>query len=165
LSYEKHVHLIAIPEKEDSLARAVGEAHRRYTRMINFRNNVRGYLFQGRFSSCPVCTGEYLFAAVRYVARNPVRAKMVKQTWDYPWSSAALHAGVVDHDPLVAQSSLLSGITDWKQFLRTKSAFRDQLREKSRTGRPFGPESFFTTVEKITGRDARPKLPGRPGKK
>ncbi|MDD3813987.1 MAG: transposase [Desulfocapsaceae bacterium] len=36
-----HVHLIAIPDKPEGLARAVGEAHRRYTRMINFRNNVR----------------------------------------------------------------------------------------------------------------------------
>ncbi|MDD3813990.1 MAG: transposase [Desulfocapsaceae bacterium] len=157
-----HVHLIAIPDKPEGLARAVGEAHRRYTRMINFRNNVRGYLFQGRFSSCPVCTGEYLLAAVRYVERNPVRAKMVPQAWDYPWSSAAIHSGVIDHDPLVTESSLLSEITDWKQFLRTESDYTDQLREKSRTGRPLGPESFFTTVEKITGTDARPKSPGRP---
>ena len=160
-----HVHLVAIPDKFDSLARAVGEAHRRYTRMINFRNNVRGYFFKGRFSSCPVCTGEYLFAVVRYVERNPVRAKMVKHAWNYPWSSAAFHSGIVEYDPLVTESSLLSEITDWKQFLRTKSNFTDQLREKSRTGRPFGPESFFTTVEKITGRDARPKSPGRPGRK
>jgi putative transposase len=31
-----HVHLIAVPEREESLARAIGEAHRRYTRMKNF---------------------------------------------------------------------------------------------------------------------------------
>lgn len=160
-----HVHLIAIPDKPEGLARAIGEAHRRYTRMINFRNNVRGYLFQGRFASCPVCTGEYLFAAVRYVERNPVRANMVLQAWDYSWSSAAFHSGVVERDPLVAESSLLSEITDWKQFLRTESDITEQLREKSRTGRPFGPESFFSTVEEITGRDVRPKLPGRPSKK
>lgn len=160
-----HVHLIAIPEKTDSLAHAIGEAHRRYTRMINFRDNVRGYLFQGRFFSCPVCTGEYLFAAVRYVERNPVRAKLVKQAWKYPWSSAAFHSGVIEHDYLVTESSLLFEITDWKQFLRTKSDYTDQLREKSRTGRPFGPDSFFSTVEKITGRDARPKPPGRPKNK
>jgi len=53
-----HVHLLAVPEREDSLAKAVGEAHRQYTRMINFRENVRGFLFQGRFSSCPVFTDQ-----------------------------------------------------------------------------------------------------------
>ena len=40
-----HVHLIAIPEVDDSLARAIGEAHRRYTRRKNFAEGVRGYLF------------------------------------------------------------------------------------------------------------------------
>lgn len=160
-----HVHLIAIPEKPDSLALAVGEAHRCYTRMINFRNNVRGYLFQGRFSSCPVHTGDYLFAAVRYVECNPVKAKMVVSPWDYPWSSAAFHCGLVDHDPLVAESSLLSAIDAWKRFLATESDLISDFQERSRTGRPFGPESFFAVVEKITGRDTRPKLPGQPREK
>ena len=159
-----HVHLIAIPYKPDGLARAVGEAHRRYTRMINLREGVRGFLFQGRFSSCPVDTGEYLFAAVRYVERHPVRAKIVSQPWEYPWSSAAFHAGLADYDPLVMKSPLLSEIHDWKNFLSTESDLSLRLQEKSRTGRPFGPESFFAVVEKITGRDARPGLPGRPKK-
>ncbi|MDX9746396.1 MAG: transposase [Syntrophales bacterium] len=47
-----HVHFIVVPNNETSLARGFGEAHKRYTRMKNFKDNVRGYLFQGRFSSC-----------------------------------------------------------------------------------------------------------------
>ena len=39
-----HVHLIAVPQSEDGLSRAIGEAHRRYTRRINFREKWRGYL-------------------------------------------------------------------------------------------------------------------------
>jgi putative transposase len=58
-----HVHLIAVPEREDSLARAIGEAHRRYTRMKNFAAGVRGYLFQGRFCSC-VLDQQHLLAAL-----------------------------------------------------------------------------------------------------
>ena len=42
-----HVHLIAVPQAEDSLARAIGEAHRRYTRRINFREKWRRYLGEG----------------------------------------------------------------------------------------------------------------------
>jgi len=42
-----HVHVIAVPERADSLARGIGEAHRRYTRGVNRREGVRGYLFQG----------------------------------------------------------------------------------------------------------------------
>ena len=49
-----HVHLVAVPEREAPLARAIGEAHRLYTCAKNFRDGVRGYLFQGRFGSSVV---------------------------------------------------------------------------------------------------------------
>lgn len=73
-----HVHLIPVLESEDGLARAIGEAHRRYTRMKNFAEGVRGYLFQGRFGSC-VLDQQHLLAAGRYVERNPVNARLVKR--------------------------------------------------------------------------------------
>ena len=46
-----HVHLILVPPDEDGLRAALGEAHRRYTRRVNFREGWRGYLWQGRFAS------------------------------------------------------------------------------------------------------------------
>lgn len=159
-----HIHLLAIPEKEDSLARAIGEAHRRYTRMINFRENVHGFLFQGRFSSCPVFTDRYLFTSVRYIERNSVKAKLVEFPWNYKWSSAAYHCGEVKSDPLLSDSSLFSGVINWREFLSTDPALTSQLEEKIRTGRPFGPEKCYSIVEGITGRDMRPGLPGRPKK-
>ena len=57
---------IAVPRTEESLRRAIGEAHRRYTRKINFRQKWRGYLWQGRFASF-VMDEPYLLAAARYV--------------------------------------------------------------------------------------------------
>ena len=49
-----YVHLIAVPDSEDGLRRAIGEAHRQYTRRVNFREGWHGYLWQGRFASCPM---------------------------------------------------------------------------------------------------------------
>ena len=46
-----HVHLLAVPESEDGLRRAIGEAHRRYTRHVNFREGWKGHLWQGRGST------------------------------------------------------------------------------------------------------------------
>ncbi len=80
---DNHVHLIVVPEKETSLARAVGEAHRRYTRMKNFAEGVRGYLFQGRFGSC-VLDESHLLSAARYIELDPLKAGLIKQAWDYP---------------------------------------------------------------------------------
>ena len=68
-----HVHLIAVPKSEDGLRRAIGKAHRRYTRRVNFREQWRGHLWQGRFASF-VLDEPYLLAAARYVELNPVRA-------------------------------------------------------------------------------------------
>jgi len=62
----------------------------RDTRHINFRENWRGHLWQGRFASF-LMDEQYLLAAARYIELNPVRAKLTKNPEDYPWSSAAAH--------------------------------------------------------------------------
>ena len=62
-----HVHLIAVPETIEGLGRAIGEAHRRYTRLINFREGWRGYLWQGRFASF-LMDEDHLLTAMRCVA-------------------------------------------------------------------------------------------------
>ena len=67
-----HVHLIVVPQSAESLRRAIGEAHRRYTRWINFREGWRGHLWQGRFASF-VMDEDHLLTAARYVELNPVR--------------------------------------------------------------------------------------------
>ena len=46
-----HVHLVAVPSTKGALRAAIGEAHRRYTVMVNRREGWRGCLWQGRFSS------------------------------------------------------------------------------------------------------------------
>lgn len=156
-----HVHLIAVPKRENSLARAIGEAHRRYTRMKNFAAGVRGYLFQGRFSSC-VLDQQYLLAAGRYVERNPAAAKMVEKPQEYPWSSCRYHCGLVEHDPLLRDCKLPTMVDNWARFLLTSDEETERnLRKKTRTGRPAGDERFVLRLEVLTGRALRVKQPGR----
>src|SRR5271157_5385746 len=85
-----HVHLIVVPQSAESLRRAIGEAHRRYTRWINFREGWRGHLWQGRFASF-VMDEDHLLTAARYVELNPVRAASVQAPSRYRWSSAVAH--------------------------------------------------------------------------
>src|SRR5512137_3121050 len=59
-----HSHLIVVPRSEDGLRRAIGEAHRRYTRLVNFRKKWKGHLWQGRFASF-LMDEKYLLAATR----------------------------------------------------------------------------------------------------
>ena len=159
-----HVHFVAVPHTESALARGFGEAHRRYTRMKNFAQGVRGYLFQGRFSSS-VLDENHLLAAVRYVELNPTRAGMVKCAWEYPWSSAGFHTGTLEFDPLIKDRTLSGLITDWKDFLTGEMTREfDQLRMATQTGRPAGDDLFITKIEDLTGRDLSKGMPGRPRK-
>ena len=158
-----HVHLIAIPEKEESLARAIGESHRRYTRMKNFREGVRGYLFQGRFGSC-VLDQQHLLAAARYVERNPVAAGMAQTPVNYPWSSARYHCGISDQDPLIKDPLLPALVDNWAQFIKTTDEEQDRLIfNKTKTGRPVGGPGFIEKLEQLSGRELKMKAPGRPG--
>lgn len=156
-----HVHLIAVPERETSLARGIGEGHRRYTCALNQREGWRGYLFQGRFYSCPL-EGAHVVAAVRYVLRNPVRAGMVAQPWEYEWSSARWTVGYTSADPLAERTPLTDEVGDWKSLLREEPSQGDVLRRHTRTGRPLGSPAFVRQLEDLTGRVLELRSPGRP---
>ena len=157
-----HVHFIAVPHAETSFAKGFGEAHKRYTRMKNFRDNVRGYLFQGRFGSC-VLDERHLLAAVRYVENNPVAAGMAKHAWEYRWSSASYHVGDIKEDILVQGRDLYGLVKDWREYLDERVAGSDDIdnvRRSTRTGRPAGDFDFVNKIEKLTGRLLQKQKPG-----
>ena len=160
-----HVHLIAVPESEDSLRLAIGEAHRRYTRRINFREGWRGHLWQERFASFAMDEG-HLMQAARYVELNPVRAGLVSSAADYGWSSAAAHMHGRD-DGLVRASSLLERYGDWGEFLKTDvdDEAMGRIRSHGRTGRPLGNADFVARLERMTGRVLGKRKPGRKRKR
>ena len=157
-----HVHLVAVPETGDALRLAIGEAHRRYTRYINFREGWRGHLWQGRFASY-VMDERYLIACVRYIETNPLRAGLAKKPEDWPWSSAAAHIKR-ENDRFVNVTPLLQMITgDWGEFLSSARAEKDTevLRKHERTGRPLGGEKFIDRLEVTLGMSLKPQKPGR----
>lgn len=154
-----HVHLIAVPETEEGLARAIGEAHRRYTRRINLREKWRGHLWQERFTSFPM-DESYLLAAVRYIEMNPVAAGMAVLPGEYRWSSAAVHLAGKD-DQLVQVAPLLDMVRDWQSFLAlTGEDDLSLLKKHERSGRPLGDVSFVEHLEHEMERLLRPAKRG-----
>jgi putative transposase len=128
-----HVHLIVVPESEDGLRRTLGEAHRRYTRR-----------------------------AARYVELNPVRAKLCRMPWRWPWSSAAAHVAGQE-DAVVRLAPLRERVRDWREYLlEPLEAAQEQLwRQHERTDRPLGEPAFLDRIESLLGRPVRPGKPGR----
>ncbi len=156
-----HVHLIAVPSNGQSLRAAIGEAHRRYTLMVNQRQGWRGCLWQGRFFSFPLDAG-HLYNAVRYVEQNPVRAGLVARPGDWPHSSARAHLARRD-DFLVRWRPLGERFADWQVVLgqQLPDELMDELRHHERTGRPLGNEHFLTALEGSLDRRLRPRRAGR----
>ncbi len=155
-----HVHLIAVPESEDGLRRAIGEAHRRYTRYINFDKGWKGHLWQGRFASFPM-DEQYLIATARYIELNPVKSGIVKRAEDYKWSSAKAHLQGED-DILVKVKSMTTMIPDWRELLSSDLSEEEYetLRRHERSGRPLGNAGFLTRLERMTARVLRRQKPG-----
>lgn len=116
---DNHVHLILVPETPDGLRAMLGEAHRRYTRAINFREGWRGHLFQARFASYPM-DDAHLMAAVRYVELNPVAAGVAAHAEDWRWSSARSHVAGnrTKDDPLTDVAALGKHVRNWGALLR-----------------------------------------------
>ncbi len=155
-----HVHLVLVPQYSDGLRESLAGAHRHYTRRINFRYGWRGHLWQERFHSFPM-DEKHLLAAVRYVELNPVRAHLVTQAGDWPWSSACAHIQGQD-DCLVQVSAMLDRVGDWGVYLAQDDSSNglETLRKHSRTGRPLGHEAFIEMAEKVTSRTLKPSRPG-----
>jgi putative transposase len=162
-----HVHLVAVPHAEEALAQAIGRTHFRYTQYVNRLHRRSGHLWQGRFYSCAL-DGRHLWLALKYVELNPVRAKLCRRAWQYPWSSAALH---VDEK---AESELLN-LPRWYRQI-SAAAWRKELAEgltdeeaarirlRTHTGRPLGSDRFLAKLETVLGRRVRPLPVGRPKK-
>ncbi len=157
---ENHVHFLAIPESTDSLSKAFGQTHWHYTRRINFREDWKGYLWQGRFSSY-VVDESHLYAVVRYIENNPVKAGIVQRAEDYPWSSARAHLYRIN-DPLLSHFYLLDNITAWSEYLRSCESEKEGIMLDShiRTGRPLGSQEFVLRLENLTRRVLRKLKPG-----
>jgi putative transposase len=105
---DNHVHLLVVPEKEDSLARGIGLTNQVYTQYLNRKLKQSGRIWQNRFFSCLVGQDDYLWTVARYIERNPVKTGTVKKAEDYRWSSARAHLTPA-RDDLLHSPSWLDG--------------------------------------------------------
>ncbi len=157
-----HVHLVAVPAEASGLARALGEAHRRYAARINRREGWTGHLWQARFWSAPL-DDACLRSAVRYVLFNPVRAGLVARPGEWPHSNAAALLAGRD-SPLSDRRAIERRCGAPAAWLRADAdaGEREAIRRRTTTGRPIGGADFLRRLESQLGRPLGPGAPGRP---
>lgn len=161
-----HVHLLVVAHRSDSLAMAIGRTHGRFAQRQNRFHSWSGHLWANRFYSTPL-DRSHLWAAVRYIELNPVRAELVSQAELYDWSSARAHARGLP-DKLLSSSRPFPGrITNWSTWLADglREEQIESLRRNTSTGRPSGSDRFVVALETRLSRTLRAQKCGRkPGK-
>ena len=131
-----HVHFIAVPMAYYSFAKTFKVCHMLYSQYFN-RKQVRiGHLWQGRFHSC-VLNEKHLYAAIRYVETNPIRAKLVKKAEDWRWSSARVHLGIEKSVLSLGNINDFIDMNNWESYLELdQEEMVEEIRANTLTGRP-----------------------------
>jgi len=160
-----HVHLLVTPESEDGVSHMMQTLGRHYVRYFNHTYRRSGTLWEGRFKSCVVNAEDYLLVCQRYIELNPVRAGMVLEPAEYPWSSYRANAlglpaklqtphpiyqalGTTPTDRAMAYRELFVGQIDPVTVAR--------IRQATNQGMALGNDRFKEEVERLTQRRAHP---------
>jgi putative transposase len=166
-----HFHLLATPDSAQAIPQMMQAVGRRYVRYFNQRQGRTGTLWEGRYKSTLIQTERYLLACMVYIDLNPVRAGLVADPGDYPWSSHGHYIGrrrdrLITPHPLywelgntpfardAAYAELVrSGITAEQQQALTDSALR---------GWALGEAGYVADLQKRTARRVSKTRAGRP---
>src|SRR6266699_1504530 len=140
-------------DRADSVKRTFQRCHGVYAARFNMKYGLTGHLWQARPFSCPL-DDLHLWAAIRYVERNPVPVQMVKRAEDYQRSSAAAHCRLREDALLDTEWTSPDMVRNWEEWLDAgnECEVEQRIRERTFTGRPCGDEAFVTGAEQLLGR-------------
>ena len=166
-----HFHLLVTPQTPDGLPQMMQAVGRRYVRHFNDAQHRSGTLWEGRYKSTVIQTERYLLACMAYIDLNPVRAKLVAQPADYPWSSYGHYIGG-RVDRLVTPHALVwelgntpfardAAYAEWVNG-GVDAAQRTALTDATLSGWALGEPDFVAALQKKTQRRLIRSAPGRP---
>ena len=161
-----HWHLLLWPREDGELSEVLRWITVTHTQRWHAHRHTAGTgpVYQGRFKSFPVQTDDHFLTVARYVERNALRAKLVAQAEEWPWSSLWRR---MQGDP-----RLTTWLSEWPVApARTWGAWVQQpetaaelaaLRTSVQRGRPFGSAAWVVRMARRLGLEATLRPPGRP---
>ena len=169
-----HFHLLATPLTDTSLPLMMQALGRDYVRYFNRLQSRSGTLWEGRYRSTLIQADRYLLPCMAYIDLNPVRAGLVAEAKDYPWSSHGRYAGL-RADRLITPHPLFWALAN-TPFGR-EAAYADMVRSgvsasqqaalttSVLSGWALGNEEFVADLQKKTARRVQKVQAGRPALK
>ncbi len=166
-----HFHLLVTPETQDGLPQVMQAVGRRYVRYFNTTQGRTGTLWEGRYKSTLLQTDRYLMACMAYIDLNPVRAGLVAQARDYPWSSHGHYIGQ-KVDRLITPHALYWGMGNtpfareavYAELVNAGVSIDQQqaLTKATLSGWALGEADFVNDLQKKTERRVNKVTAGRP---
>ena len=164
-----HVHLLITPYSENGISKVMQSLGRFYVQYFNYQYRRTGTLWEGRYRATLLDSEQYLLICSRYIELNPVRAKMVSNAGEYPWSSYRCNA--MGETNLLLTPHLIYkalGRNDVECLLRYKALFNNQMADvdieeiRLATNKAWvlGDDRFKEQIEKLTARQVKPKARG-----
>jgi len=161
-----HVHLLMTPYSENGISKVMQTLGRYYVQYFNYQYRRTGTLWEGRYRATLLDSEQYLLICSRYIEMNPVRAKMVLDAAEYPWSSYRCNA-MGETNLLITPHLIYKALanTDNERQLSYQFLFENQMTEleieeiRVATNKAWvlGNDRFREQIEKLTARQAKPK--------
>jgi putative transposase len=168
-----HFHVLATPQTEDGVPRMMQSVGRSYVRYFNGKYARSGTLWEGRYRSTLIQAERYLLACMVYIDLNPVRAGMVADPAEYPWSSHAHYVGR-RADRLVAPHPLFWELGNtpfarelaYAELVRSglSAAQQQALTDSAMRGWALGEQDYVQDLQRRTERRIVKSRAGRPPK-
>lgn len=164
-----HWHLVLSPRKDGEMGLFMHRLTNSHTRKFHAvtKTNGAGHLYQGRYKSFLVDTDKYILSLIKYVERNPVRAKLAKRAEGWIWGSAYRRIwGLPKQRKLLSELPvpLSKNYLDWLAAEENENSLRAIRRSLSK-GVPYGRESWVKKMVKKYHLESTLRPPGRPKKK
>jgi len=124
-----HYHLL-VETVEGNLSTGMHYLNSTYAQKFNHRHALTGHVVQGRFHAVPIKKDAQLLQVARYVAQNPVRAKLVEDAEAWRWGSHVNICGLAPPLPWLAGDWLLAMFGDVETaqaILRYRAFVREQV--------------------------------------
>jgi len=158
-----HFHFVLWPRGDGDMSRFMQWLLTAHVRRYHAVHGTSGHLWQGRYKAFPIQEDDHLLTVLRYVERNPLRARLVRRAENWAWSSAA---GRSDGDGAAAflragPSALPS---DWIDTVNAVQAATeiDRIRASVNRGIPFGDDRWTKRAAARLGLEASLRPRGRP---
>ena len=168
-----HFHLLATPHTDTGLPLMMQAVGRGYVRYFNQLQSRSGTLWEGRYRSTLIQTDRHLLPCMAYIDLNPVRAGLVAEAKDYPWSSHGHYVGL-RADKLITPHPLFWALGNtpfgreaaYAEMVRSGISTEQQaaLTGSVLSGWALGDEYFVADLQKQTNRRVQKVQAGRPNR-